>query len=172
MLLHPHQKPIASSKACALCTNKLDWRNKSGMCKDCYPKHRVKMSKEERLRYLYSWRKKNPDKVRATTRRNYVKNRESLLKRARKSQLKRKYGLSVAEYESLLLEQEYRCAICLKHKADNTNGYTLAVDHNHATGKVRGLLCASCNLSLGGFQDSEDLLLKAILYLKKYATTR
>lgn len=81
----------------------------------------------------------------------------------RNSNLKRHYGITLDDYDSLLEKQEYKCAIC---GTDTPNGMgRFHVDHNHATGEVRGLLCHGCNTALGGFKDSPDLLLKARDYL-------
>lgn len=152
---------------CKICKNNLDFRNKTGLCKICYNKYRPKRTREGIYDYQKQWRASNPDKNKATAKRCYQKNRISLLKRARKSQLKRYYGITTEEYKVILETQNYRCAICGKHKDLIKNGYDLAVDHCHKSGKVRGLLCSTCNLSLGGFKDSEELLLKAIIYLRK-----
>ncbi len=57
------------------------------------------------------------------------------------------YGLSNADYEKLLQLQHYRCGICGIHQKEVY--HTLAVDHDHSTGKVRGLLCTTCNVRLG-----------------------
>lgn len=64
-----------------------------------------------------------------------------------------------SDYEKLLEEQEYRCAICSKTGATH-------VDHDHETGKVRAVLCGGCNKGLGHFVDSPDLLRKAAKYLE------
>ena len=64
------------------------------------------------------------------------------------------YGITLKEYNDLLIKQDYKCSICLKNKK-------LVVDHCHTTGKVRGLLCSKCNTGLGFFDDSVDLLRKA-----------
>lgn len=72
------------------------------------------------------------------------------------------YNISMAEYKAMILKQDNKCAIC-----GNTQNKALAVDHNHTTGEVRGLLCTSCNVGLGLFKDRIDLLLQAIEYLKK-----
>jgi len=82
-----------------------------------------------------------------------------------KHQLKRKYNLSIEEYNTLFLIQEGRCYICERHQSECKTKF--AVDHDHITGKVRGLLCNKCNLGLGSFNDSIKLLKKAILYLTK-----
>jgi hypothetical protein len=84
------------------------------------------------------------------------------------------YGITLDEYEIMLKEQDYKCAICRREETRVVrNGSDeakrmLAVDHCHETGKVRGLLCSDCNPSLGGFQDSIEILANAIAYLNKY----
>ena len=60
----------------------------------------------------------------------------------------------------MMVEQANGCAIC------GNSDKRLHVDHDHATGKVRGLLCMECNVSLGKFKDSPELLRKAIVYLE------
>lgn len=84
-------------------------------------------------------------------------------------ELKRRFGLSKAKYEAMLAEQDGVCAICEKAETTVIRGLniTLAVDHCHTTGRVRGLLCTQCNRSLGGFRDDPALLEAAIAYLKK-----
>lgn len=82
-------------------------------------------------------------------------------------ELKRHFGLSKMQYDELAEAQSHRCAICQKEEGAIIRGKNLrlAVDHCHTTGKVRGLLCSSCNRALGAFQDSPDVLRRAILYL-------
>jgi hypothetical protein len=70
------------------------------------------------------------------------------------------------EYQELLEEQAYGCAIC--GVKSNKNGSRLCVDHNHATGSIRGLLCHDCNTTLGKFNDEVEMFYKAIDYLEKY----
>jgi len=79
--------------------------------------------------------------------------------------LKRRYGISVEQYSSILIEQGGGCAIC--HASTNVLGRALYVDHDHKTGKVRGLLCHKCNTGLGSFRDSPALTRSATLYLEK-----
>ncbi len=81
-----------------------------------------------------------------------------------KSDLKRQYNITPIDYDAMYEEQEGCCAICFTHQSSMK--YRLHVDHDHKTGKVRGLLCKNCNLALGNFQDSVELLAKAIEYLK------
>ena len=77
----------------------------------------------------------------------------------------RTYGLAPGEYDLLLASQGGKCAICSKMPQDIG---TLAVDHDHAVGECRGLLCANCNKGLGYFKDDRELLQNAILYLQRF----
>lgn len=75
----------------------------------------------------------------------------------------KKYGLTPVDYNQLLMKQGHCCKIC--GASQSTLSKQLAVDHCHVTGKVRGLLCSTCNTGLGQFKDSVDLLDKARNYL-------
>lgn len=77
--------------------------------------------------------------------------------------LRKKFGISLEQYEILLEQQNRVCAIC-GLKEDNKD---LAVDHDHMTNKIRGLLCGSCNPGIGFMKDSPELLRKAAEYLEK-----
>lgn len=81
----------------------------------------------------------------------------------RQSDLARKYGISVEDYRFMVENQNNTCEIC---GGVNTDGRPLFVDHCHKSGKVRSLLCHSCNAGIGCFKDDESLLEKAINYLK------
>lgn len=84
--------------------------------------------------------------------------------------LKRRYGISVEEYATMLEAQGFKCGICSVE--NDPTGRNFAVDHCHATGKIRGLLCSNCNTALGSFKDSVDRLKSAIQYLEsKQCTT-
>lgn len=79
----------------------------------------------------------------------------------------KKAGLSLAQYNELFRKQKGCCVICGKHQTEFKRA--LAVDHNHVTGRIRGLLCNSCNRGLGCFYSDEygtELLCAAISYLK------
>jgi len=82
--------------------------------------------------------------------------------RLRERDLKRLYGMTLADYHNLYNEQDGVCRIC---KSDN-NGKTLDVDHCHETGKVRGLLCRSCNLLIGHSKEDALILFLALEYLE------
>jgi hypothetical protein len=90
-------------------------------------------------------------------------NYNSELENAR--QRKKNYGVSAEQYDEMLKRQNYSCKLCNKTVEDNKQ--RLAVDHCHDTGKVRGLLCSTCNLGLGYFLDDASLLSKAIRYLNE-----
>lgn len=87
--------------------------------------------------------------------------------------LKRRYGLTVDEFEELLAAQDGKCAICRQeetaHHAKTGNVRQLAVDHCHTTGKIRGLLCYRCNATLGRVDESADLLRAMVDYLAAWA---
>lgn len=75
----------------------------------------------------------------------------------------RKYGITLEEYEELFKLQKGRCKICNKKSK-----IRLPVDHDHKTGRVRGLLCSNCNLLLGAIErDGIEIVLLAIQYLKQ-----
>ncbi len=86
----------------------------------------------------------------------------------RKSWLKT-YGITPEGYELILTSQSGCCAICKKPETVEHEGKikNLAVDHDHKTGRVRGLLCDGCNTGLGRFKDSIEALREAIKYLEK-----
>lgn len=81
-------------------------------------------------------------------------------------------GVDAQRYQDMLHEQKGVCAICQqpeRHR-DGLSGKAkdLAVDHDHATGAVRALLCSACNTAIGLFGDSKELLTKAVGYLDKH----
>ena len=76
----------------------------------------------------------------------------------------KQYGLTIDEYERLIVQQNGVCAICRKREKQRTR---LSVDHNHETGVIRGLLCVRCNAGIGQFLDDPMLLRTAAVYLEK-----
>lgn len=112
--------------------------------------------------------KTNPD----FKNRNYQKSREWIhrhwdqaLKQARKDRLKKHYGLTLQQYEDILKSQNGVCAIC--HAPPKK--FSLPVDHDHKTGKIRSLLCIPCNVLLGRAKDNPDFFLRYIEYLRKHS---
>ena len=102
--------------------------------------------------------------------RQYFQRSPHVLKRA---YLKRNYGITLERYNELHDEQDGKCAIC--DGAETTihsktgQPMLLAVDHDHSTGEIRGLLCQRCNRGLGLLRDSPDLLRRAADYLEKHS---
>lgn len=121
-------------------------------CKDCENADRRRHYYENKERLLVKakiWRKDNPELVKEIK---------------RKTVLKTNYGITIEQWNALLLKQNDCCAICVKHYSEFKTRF--AVDHCHKTGKVRGLLCMHCNQALGKFEDSIENLESAIDYLK------
>jgi hypothetical protein len=90
---------------------------------------------------------------------------EKVKREVQNSKYIKKYGLTSDDVERMRQEQQNCCSIC-KHQLKD--GIFTCVDHDHATGKVRALLCRGCNLVLGNAQDSEEVLLSAVEYLRKH----
>ncbi|WKV17129.1 putative integration and excision endonuclease VII [Salmonella phage PKM.Hi.22.6] len=112
-------------------------------------------------RNRYMSRCKTCDRAASAERHKNVYSKDKDLQRAKK--LKSRYGLSVEDFENILDAQNNKCAIC--NESLNGGG---VVDHCHTSGKVRGILCRTCNIGLGHFRDNEDFLNSAIKYLKVY----
>ena len=91
----------------------------------------------------------------------------------RQSNLKQRYGITSEEYESILAQQNFTCAICeveISHALEYKTDRSVAVDHNHDTGEVRGILCSKCNLVLGHARENTEILYKSIVYLSERGT--
>lgn len=123
---------------CAVCHNKEPAVR--GMCRACYK---------------VSWAKK--ERVRAYRNRYYAT--EKWRRRKKDGVLRKRYGLTLVEYEEILAKQDGKCPICASRLAECRPH----VDHDHKTGKVRGILCAGCNVKLGVVES--PLLPKLIQYL-------
>lgn len=87
------------------------------------------------------------------------------LRNYRAENLRQRYGLSVERYDEMLAEQNFGCGICGR-QCDS--GRRLAVDHDHSTNKVRGLLCSNCNITLGKMSDQQEWLRNAADYLDAF----
>lgn len=136
---------------------------------------------------MKQYRKDNPDKWIRTQeqkdkynenrRKKYAENmeyRESIKKQVRvwqknnpgkrKAQRLTTYDLTLDEFNSILEQQNYACAIC-GHTDMTDKNFFPVVDHDHNTNQVRGLLCMNCNMGLGKFKDDVNLLYSAIAYI-------
>ena len=105
----------------------------------------------------------------AATKRWIEKHPEARKKAVRTNYLKRLYGITPQQYEEMLEDQDFECLIC--HVDIDDYPKEFAIDHDHATGKIRGLLCLECNLILGNAKDNIETLLSAIKYLKEANST-
>lgn len=128
------------------------------------------------------WRDKNRDHLNESKRNRYAKNPESILdknakwKRENPEKLKilnrnhhykKRYGITIEDYELILKSQLHKCKICGTTETGRKGSIHFAVDHCHETGQIRGLLCHHCNTGLGKFKDNVELLKKAITYLEE-----
>lgn len=160
-------------KRCSKCFEEKEYsafsvnrKTKSGRCSSCKAcdslRHRQNYEKDPNYfkRRSASFRKLNPEACRLSAARWREKNPVSP-EVMRAKQLKRRYGMTLETFASLAKQQNGVCAIC------GNGPNKLYVDHDHKTGKVRGLLCRNCNTGLGCFFDVSDLLEKAATYIKK-----
>jgi hypothetical protein len=116
-------------------------------CKQCTKKVNAKWvikNKERRASKTLAWRLKNAEQIFGYN-------------------IRRNYGVTLDQYKQRLEEQGFACAIC---KTTNNGSRKFGIDHNHKTGKIRGLLCHKCNAGLGNFDDNLDRLKKAIAYME------
>lgn len=81
--------------------------------------------------------------------------------------LKYKYGITIEQYDAMLAAQNGGCAVCEKCEADVKKN-RLHVDHAHATGEVRGLLCTQCNMAVGNAYDNPERLEALAAYLRRH----
>lgn len=115
----------------------------------------AQIASENAKAYQKEWRQRNP-------------------RAAHSSTLRKSYRVDADWYDAKMAEQRGTCAICRRAETavdrSTQAPRRLAVDHDHTTGAVRGLLCSKCNTALGAFQDSIDLLLAAGEYLERYSS--
>lgn len=119
------------------------------LCSACYGKHSMR-----------KYRELHPEEDKKRKREWYQEHKQEFCEVRRKSRFLRVYNLTLEQLEEMKANQQYRCLICREE-------YELKVDHNHKTGKIRGLLCDLCNRGLGYFRDNPLLLQEAINYLEK-----
>jgi len=107
----------------------------------------------------------NRDKKLVSDRKSHKKMRDLYPDRVKNRVLKYSYGITLEDYNEMLAIQNGVCAIC---NQSCTTGRRLCVDHDHKTGKVRGLLCNDCNSGIGKLKDSSEILKNAANYLDKH----
>lgn len=128
--------------------------------------------KSEKPLSEFSANKRNPDGKQyrckscasAANKKSHALRREWNSGRARKNRLKRLFRLSEAEYGLMLVKCVFSCQICGEREpVPNRN---LAVDHNHETGEIRGLLCSCCNRAIGLLRDDPAIIRRAASYVE------
>lgn len=115
--------------------------------------------------YSKAWYHRNKDRVKQY-------NTEESGYRAGRAKLFRQYGITMEEFDSMYVEQRGLCKICGNPETVLGSGgkvKTLAIDHDHETGQVRGLLCNNCNRAIGLLKDNADLLRTAADYLDGFS---
>jgi hypothetical protein len=130
-------------------------------CKTCNLANRAakyRQNPRPAIERALRWKRENPERYRATQR-EYVRSGRKKVS-SRKSHLKREYGLTLEAFDAVLTSQGGGCAICGRPEPDN-------VDHDHVTGRVRGILCFNCNVAIGHVGDDEDRLAAAMAYLAR-----
>jgi hypothetical protein len=136
--------------------------------------------KERRRLKSLEWRRAHPERVREYNAKNLAngyrrewakakreRDPEAARRASRATRIKRKYGITIDQYEAMLAAQDGLCAICHRPERLVIKGVTctLAVDHDGETGRVRGLLCVNCNMLIGGAHHDPAILEAAIAYL-------
>jgi hypothetical protein len=109
----------------------------------------LKTHKNLTKKHHTSWKKKNKERYKVWQRNWHIK---------------KKYGITREQFDDMLRRQGFACAICGSGHTGSKNDWH--IDHCHATGKIRGLLCNGCNTGLGGFRDNAKIMKSAIKYLK------
>jgi hypothetical protein len=137
-----------------------------GDCKGCFrarAKERYPQVREANIARARKWREDNLERFQASQRRMRSTPEGKL--RQREGHLKRKYGMTIEQYDAMLEAQGGGCFICGRPPRDDIS---LHVDHDHSTGKIRGILCFCCNNALADFQEDPSLLRKAVEYLSSH----
>ena len=136
-----------------------------------YLKNKYQLKEYKKQYYI-----ENKDSISEHSKKYYTENKECIKERVRKyrlsnpdkiknTALKHKFDITLDEYNVLLNKQKHRCAICKSFDVGRKDAKYFHVDHDHITGKVRGLLCNKCNTALGLFNEDVTALKRAIKYL-------
>jgi hypothetical protein len=136
------------TKTCLLCKNEMD--------ESCF------------YRFYDRWTQKHYLSARCKTCHQEYRRQSPTTHRNRKAEkLQLRYGMTYEQWEAMRDAENYSCMIC--GITESELGRKLDVDHCHETGKVRGVLCNSCNSVLGHARDNVEILQAAINYLKEYS---
>lgn len=163
---HKHKRNLQPILRCRRC-KELKSREvffSSRMCFSCHPLHeKEKKERDSRWAEYRNSPEYDIDQQRNQQRADATQRRKELTKaqKVRDTTVK-KYGITVLDYEQMLQTQNERCAIC----QDKPTDHVLGVDHDHRTGRVRGLLCRRCNVAIGYLRDDPELADAAANYLR------
>jgi hypothetical protein len=151
-------------------------RNQCKQCEIIRITAYTKLNRDKVLEYKKRYREENTDKVRTEKQLWYQSNTEYMKQKNREKYIQtpdvnrnanlKKYGITIEDYEHMFKQQQGCCKICKSNDVKNKRVKHFAVDHDHKTGKVRGLLCHSCNRALGYLQDRLEVVEAAVDYLK------
>lgn len=127
------------------------------------PEERIK-----RREYMRAWREKNREQHNRLCRESHHRNRHKHEEKRRNSYYQKTHGIGKAQYDIIAERQGYACQLCGKVLRGILKNSKLHVDHDHASGRLRGLLCVVCNTSLGwaekvGLEKIQDYLLNSTL---------
>lgn len=128
------------------------------MCDNIRSREYFRNNRELKRAYQAKYREKNREKIRETCRGKYE---QSYIQ-----QVKSKYGISAEDYYNILDHQRDSCLVCLKLFTYDSKSNKPHIDHDHKTGKVRGILCNHCNAALGQARDSIPILKNMIKYIE------
>lgn len=135
-------------------------RNDCKACNLAEKKRRYEADPQLAIQRVREWQLRNPERVS-----EYLRKRRAqpeIKRRDRAGHLRRKYGITLDQYDALLASQGGVCAIC---KAPPNDVISLHVDHEHGSGRVRGLLCIKCNNAIGLLNEDPELFAAAVRYL-------
>lgn len=138
-------------------------RNECKQCNLAAQARRRHANPEENRRRVREWQAAHPDRVAA--RRAIHRSTGQKREWDRRSHLKRRFGITLEDYEEMLAAQGGGCALC--HRPPRSD-ISLHVDHDHANNRIRGLLCFTCNNALGDFEDDTGRLREAARYLESF----
>lgn len=134
---------------------------------DCHPDRQYHAKGLCYACYVGGWKARNRARVRAYRNQPSSEARERKLLAKRSRHFERQYGLTLTAVDDFIAQQGGLCAICHRPPTSSPFGKRprLVVDHDHTTGKVRGLLCTDCNAGIGYFDDDPVILRAVIEYL-------
>ena len=168
-------------KQCAVCKESKslteyhrDKNKKDGLaprCKACCKQAHQKWhqeNKESRKQYDRKRYPKRKESILASNKVWRTNNKNKWTLSVKNANYKRKYGITLEEYNGRKKRQCNACAICGKEETARWRGTlrSLSIDHDHKTGRIRGLLCTKCNIALGNVNDDIGILAKMMEYLK------